>query len=222
MKNIIIVGTGAVAAELTSYIEDNNKKVEPVKRYNLIGYIEYEYNIENYWAKYQLNAPVLCDIDAFEPQPNVELLIGISDIFFRNLIINKLIAKNAQFASFIHHSVIIPDTVKLGVGNIIYPYCIIGPNSEIGNYNMITSYSFISHDCIIGSGNFFSTAGLAGRVRVGNDNFFGIRSTIIPSVKIGNKNIIQAGMVVDKSINDDTTVFYRYKEKVLAIPKSNL
>ena len=80
MKNLIIIGTGAVAAELTSFIEDYNTKVETVKRLNLIGYIEYEYNIEKYWAKYKLNAPVLCDIDAFNPSANEEVLIGLTAI----------------------------------------------------------------------------------------------------------------------------------------------
>ncbi len=220
MKNIIIVGTGAVAAELTSYIEDDNTKLDFEKRINLSGYIEYEYNIEKYWAKYKLKAPVLCDIDSYMPSENEEILISISDIPFRNDIIERLLKKNANLANFIHSSVIIPESVQLGIGNIIYPFCIIGPNTIIGNFNMITSYSFISHDCIIGNGNFFSTAGTGGRIKIGNNNFFGIRSTVIPHVSIGNNNIIQAGMIVDKPVKDNTTVFYRYKEQVLAIPKA--
>lgn len=221
MKNIIIIGTGAVAAELTSYIEDNNARLDLDNRINILGYIDYDYNIEKYWRKYNLKAPVLCDIDSYSPSVNEEVLIGISDIQFRNSIIDKLIKKNASFASFIHSSVIVPQFAQIGIGNIIYPFCIIGPNTVIGNFNMITSYSFISHDCSIGNGNFFSTAGIAGRVNIGNNNFLGIRSTIIPHVTIGNNNVIQAGMVVDKSIKDNTTIFYRYKEQIIAIPKAD-
>jgi acetyltransferase-like isoleucine patch superfamily enzyme len=221
MKNIIIVGTGAVAAELTSFIDDHNSKINPENKINLLGYIDYEYNIEKYWAKYRLKAPVLCDIETYSPSSNEEILIGVSDIRFRNDMIEKLRKKKAHFASFIHASVIVPESVQLGYGNIIYPFCIIGPNSVIGDFNLITSYSFISHDCNIGNGNFFSTTGIAGRINVGDNNFFGIRSTVLPHVSIGNNNIIQAGMIVDKSIKDDSTVFYRYKERVLAIPKLN-
>jgi len=219
MKNIIIIGTGAVAAELTSYIEDNNTHVDDDQKINILGYIEYDYNIENYWAKYKLKAPVLCDIDSYFPSANEEVLVGIADIPFRNQIIGWLLKKKASIANFIHSSVIIPESAQLGIGNIIYPFCIIGPNTIIGNYNMITSYSFISHDCKIGNGNFFSTAGIAGRIEIGDNNFFGIRSTVIPHVSIGNNNIIQAGMVVDKSIKDNSTIFYRYKEQIIAIPK---
>jgi len=220
MKNIVIIGTGAVAAELTSYIDDHNTKVEFDQRFNLLGYIEYGFNIERYWTKYNLKAPVLCDIDSYLPSANEEVLIGISDIQFRNAMITRLQKMNVRFSTFIHASVILSDSVKLGIGNIIYPYCIIGPNTIVGNFNMITSYSFISHDCLIGDGNFFSTAGIAGRIKIGNNNFFGIRSTVIPHVSIGNNNVIQAGMIVDKSIKDSSTIFYRYKEQVLAIPKA--
>ncbi|HUW04858.1 MAG TPA: acetyltransferase [Williamwhitmania sp.] len=219
MKNIIILGTGAVAAELTSYIDDNNSKVELDKQTNIVGYIEYAYNIEKYYARYNLKAPVLCDIDSFVPDENVEVLVGISDIPFRNTMINRLLEKGAVLASFIHSSVIMPASTKIGKGNIIYPFCIIGPNTAIGDFNFITSYSFISHDCTVGNGNFLSTAGIAGRVKVGDNNFFGIRATVIPHIEIGNNNTIQAGMVVDKHIGDNSTIFYRYKEQVIAIPK---
>ena len=219
MKNIIIVGTGAVAAELTSFIEIDNRNVEDENKINILGYIEYEYNIEKYWTKYKLKAPVLGDINTYMPKKNEAILIGISDIPFRNKVINILKDKNVHFAKYIHSSVLISDSAQIGIGTIIYPFCIIGPNTSIGDFNMITSYSFISHDCIVGNGNFFSTAGLAGRIKIGDNNFFGMRSTVIPNIIIGNYNIIQAGMIVDKSIQNNSTVFYRYKEQVIAIPK---
>jgi UDP-3-O-[3-hydroxymyristoyl] glucosamine N-acyltransferase len=86
---------------------------------------------------------------------------------------------------------------------------------------MLTSYSFISHDCKIGNNNFFSTAGLGGNVTVGNNNFFGIRATVLPNISIGDKNTIQAGMIVDKEVKNDNIVFHRFKEKVIAIKTTN-
>jgi acetyltransferase-like isoleucine patch superfamily enzyme len=217
MKNIIIIGTGAVAAELTSYIEDNNLICS--EKINLVGYLEYDYNIELYYKKYELTKPILGNIDDFVPEDGQEFLIGFANINFKKIIIDKLVSKKAIISNFIHHSAIVANTSKIGKGNIIYPHCIIGPKAIIGDYNNITSYSFISHDCILGNNNFLSTAGLAGRVEVGDNNFFGIRSTVIPSIKIGNNNTIQAGMVIDKNINDDSTVFYRFKEQITAIYK---
>lgn len=219
MKNIVIIGTGAVAAELTSYIADNNLKVTKDKKINIKGYIDYDYNIEKYWKKYKLKSPVLCDIDCYVPALDEEVLIGISDINFRNKMIEVLLNKNAKITNFVHNTVMIQEPIVLGIGNIIYPFCIIGPNTVIGDFNMITSYSCISHDCIIGNSNFFSTTVISGSVIIGDNNFFGIRSMVIPYVEIGSSNMIQAGMVIEKNVNDDSTIFYKYKEPILAMPK---
>ena len=219
MKNVLILGTGGLAAELTFYIEDNNSKVNADCKINILGYIDFEYNMEKYWKRYNFKAPILNDIDSYIPKNDEEILIGIADIKFRNKMIDILLKKNAKIASFIHPTVIISKNHDLGIGNIIFPYCIIEPHNTVGNYNILTSYSFISHDCIVGNGNFFSKAGIAGHVKIGDNNYFGIGSVIIPHTEIGNNNLIQAGMTVDRTVKDDTTVFHRFKEKVLAIPK---
>lgn len=220
MKNVIIIGSGAVAAELTSYINDHNNYVQEDKKLKLLGYLDTEENIAKYWAKYKLKQPVLDDIYSYEIKDDDHFIIGISDIDFRNKMVTVLKNKKARITGFIHYSSVIAETVQLGIGNIIYPFCIVGPNCAIGDFNLITGYSFISHDCVIGNNNFFSTAGLGGRVTIGNSNFFGIRSTVIPNISIGSNNIVQAGMIVDKSVEDNCTVFHRFKEKVIAIPKN--
>jgi UDP-3-O-[3-hydroxymyristoyl] glucosamine N-acyltransferase len=135
--------------------------------------------------------------------------------------IEVLRSRGANIIGFTHHSSIVASSAKVGIGNIIYPHCILGPKCELGNFNLVTSYSCISHDCLVGDNNFFSTACISGRVKIGNNNFFGVRATVIPHVSIGSNNTIQAGMIVDKNVDNDTTVFYRFKEKVMAVPKEN-
>ncbi|MDB9783091.1 hypothetical protein [uncultured Winogradskyella sp.] len=219
MRNVVILGSGGMAAELTFYIEDNNAKVLDIDKINIIGYIDYENAKQKFWGKYNFKAPLICDIDTYQPKANEEVILGIGNVNVRQEMVSKLLSKKARIGSFVHHSVIMPKAFKWGIGNVVFPFCIIEQNAIMGNYNLMTSYSFISHDCCVGNNNFFSIAGLAGNVKVGNNNFFGIRSTVIPGISIGHKNIIQAGMVIDKNIEDETTVFFRYKEKVLAIPK---
>ena len=221
MRNVIILGTGGGASEVTFFIEDNNSKVSEEEKINILGYIDYDENVEVHYDRYNFEAPVLCDIDSYEPKPGEEVLIAIMDIAFREKMIKALVAKNAKIGSFIHHNVVLPENISIGEGNIVGPFCMLEKYATIGNYNLLTAYCFIAHDCVVGDNNFFSVAGIAGSVKVGNNNYFGIRSFAIPGVEIGNNNVIQAGMTVDKNIEDDTTVFYRFKEKVMAIPKVN-
>lgn len=221
MRNVVILGSGGVASELTFYIEDNNAKSTAYEKIHIRGYIDYAESKDKFWKKYEFDAPLLCDIDEYVPKEDEEVLLGIASIKVRIEMITKLRDKKATIGSFVHHSVVMPKPFNWGIGNIVYPFCIIEKNAIVGDFNLLTSYSFISHDCVVGNNNFLSTAGLAGNVKVGDNNFFGLRSTVIPSVEIGDNNTIQAGMTVDKSIKDDTIIFYRYKEKVLAIPKGN-
>ena len=221
MRNVIILGTGGGASEVTFFIEDNNSKLPESEKINILGYIDYEENIKPHYEKYNFEAPVLCDIDSYEPKPDEEVLIAIMDIAFREKMINALLAKNAKIGSFFHHNVVMPENLEIGEGNIVGPFCMIEKYAKVGSYNFLTAYCFIAHDCVVGDNNFFSVAGIAGSVKVGNNNSFGIKSCVIPYVEIGNNNVIQAGMTVDKNVKDDTTVFFRFKEKVMAIPKVN-
>jgi UDP-3-O-[3-hydroxymyristoyl] glucosamine N-acyltransferase len=216
MRNVVILGAGGAASELTFYIEDYNASDLNETKINIRGYIDYS---DEFYKKYKFQKPLLSDIDSYVPQMDEEVLIAIMDIKFRKKMITTLIEKGAKIGSFIHHSVIRPKDLKIGVGNIVFPYSILEKHSTIGNYNFLTTYCFISHDCVVGDNNFFSVAGIAGSVKVGNNNYFGIGSKVIPQITIGNNNTVQAGMIVDKDIENETTLFYRFKEKVLAIPK---
>jgi sugar O-acyltransferase (sialic acid O-acetyltransferase NeuD family) len=216
MKNVTIIGSGAVAAELTSYIEDNNKHEDSLDQFNILGYLEFEENISKYWARYKHKKPVIGDINSYEMKEDDHFIIAISNIDFKKKILNILQSKNANVIGFVHRSSLIAESSRIGKGNLIYPFCIVGPNAELGDHNLLTSYSFISHDCRIGNNNFFASAGLSGNVTIGSNNFFGIRATVLPDVSLGSGNIIQAGMIVDKDIPDNTTVFHRFKEKIIS------
>ena len=219
MTNLIIIGSGAVAAEMCSYIKDiNNFGFEKI---NIIGFIDTEKEVFDENAmKYKFTQPFLGTINDFDYNVNAKLILGFANIKEKSNIINKLAEKKIDYHTVIHPSSIIDDSAKIGRGKIIGPNCVIGPAVLIGNHNVITSYSFISHDCRVGSNNFFSTSGLAGGVNVGDNNYFGIRATILPRLDVGSNNIIQAGMIVDKNITESETVFFKYKESVRIIIKN--
>jgi sugar O-acyltransferase (sialic acid O-acetyltransferase NeuD family) len=214
MRQLVIVGTGAVAAEITSYIED--PQYASIYDVSIKGYLDInDKNIYKYKYKYLY----LGNVEDYTPEELDFFVVAIGNNSYRKEYTEKIIEKNGKFVNLIHPTSIIANTAEIGFGNIINPFSIIGANAKIGNCNLLTSYSFISHDCHIENFNFFSTAGICGRVYIGSENIFNIRSTVIPSIKIGNNNVVQAGMVVDKNIADGETVFYRFKEKVIAIPK---
>ena len=217
MTKIIIVGSGGLAADLTTFFE--NTSSEFYKDLSIKGYIDYEYNIEEYWKRYDFDKPVLSDIDNYGINNDEYFVIGIADVKFRIKVIEKIKEKGGNFINLIHPTALVPKKLSIGVGNIIGPYCLIGPNTQIGDFNLLLAQSIIGHDCVVGNNNILASTLLCGHVRVENDNYFGARSTVIPRITVGSRNEVQAGMIVEKNIGDDTVIFHRFKEKIHAILK---
>lgn len=199
---IVIIGTGAVAAEITLFF--------PVVK----GYLEYSFNIDKYYNKYNLKRPVLGDIDSYNIQDSDTFILAFADIEFRKFMIGKIKSRGGVLLNHIHESAIVSNDLIAGEGNIIYPQCIVSTNVKIGSFNLLTCQSILSHDCEIKDNNVLATTLLCGHVKAGSNNSFGIKSTAIPHVTIGNGNTIQAGMMIDKNIENDTTIFHKFKEKV--------
>lgn len=217
MKKIIFLGSGAVASEVISYLDDINANSE-IASYEVHGYLNDNYSdFLNKSQKYGLTGKYLGTITDHIFSSDYHYIFGFSNPDRKSEVVSRVNLSTISFPNIVHPSVIISKSAKLGMGNIIYPHTVIGPNAVIGDFNLITSYSFISHDCLIGDYNFLSTSGLSGHISIGDSNFFGIRSTVLPHVCVGSHNIIQAGMVVDKNVTDNETVFYRFKEKVTVI-----
>jgi acetyltransferase-like isoleucine patch superfamily enzyme len=220
-KEIVVIGAGAVAAELSMYIDAINQTNSIADVLVIKGFLDdSEENYMKSAAKYGFTQPYLGKTNEYKVSDADILAFGFSNVPSKKKMIEKYSAYLDHFQNIIHPTSQISKSARLGLGNIVYPHCLIGPNVSIGNFNIFTSYSFISHDCVVGNNNFMATAGLSGNVKIGSDNFFGIRSTILPSVCIGSGNILQAGMVMDKDVSDGETVFYRFKEKVTIINKS--
>jgi sugar O-acyltransferase (sialic acid O-acetyltransferase NeuD family) len=219
MKPIIFIGSGAVASEVISYLEDIHSQ-NPVNKFEIYGFLndsEDDFKLKS--KKYGFVGNLLGSVSEHAFSDKYSYIFGFASPDGKEKITEKLDFNHLDFPNIIHPSVVFSKSVNLGKGNIIYPNSVIGPNVKLGNFNLITAYSFISHDCQIGNYNFLSTAGLAGNVLIGNRNFFGIRSTVIPSITIGNDNLIQAGMVIDKNVTNNETVFFRFKEKITIIKK---
>ena len=219
MIDLIIVGTGAVAAELSSNMSTAEYlwKGEEIR---IKGYLEFE-EYRYLHAQYRYEAPILGTIEDYPISDSDYFVIANANNSLRKLFAVKLSKRGAKFINLIHPSCIISPSSEMGWGNICSPYCQIGPIAKLGDFNILTSFSCVSHDSIVGSFNSFSSCIVCGHCTIGDDNSFYIRSSVIPHVTIGNECTIQAGMVVEKDVSDNTTVFYRFKEKVMAIPKND-
>ena len=213
MKKVYIIGTGGFAAELTEYINDNNKKES--NKIEIQGY--FDINNKNYKI-YNFEAPFLGEEEKYTFPKNATIYLAVGDNLIRKRIIDYFKNNSINFGTFIHHSCIVSSSATIHSGNILCPNIIIGPNVILEKNNLINYKTAIPHDCQIGESNVFSpNVNITGYTIIGNNNFFGISSSSIPNIKIGNNNKIQAGLTVDRNITDNNIVFTMSKIKTMVL-----
>ncbi len=216
MKKLIIVGAGGHGAELDEYLALANA-MAGVGLYQVVGFLDD--NPANY-SRYKLSAPLLGGIGDHQVVSDCYYLMGIASVGYKKKFAEELEAKGADFITFIHPTAYVSPTATLGRGVVIGPMVNIGPNVKIGDFTLINSRASMGHDVEVGRYNFICpNVCFSGFTSVGDFNLFGINSATIPSIRVGSENKIAAGMVLDKHVGDNEVVFFRYKEKVIALPK---
>ena len=69
----------------------------------------------------------------------------------------EIIRRGGEFMNLIHQTARLLTNVKLGKGNFIGAYTVIGNDVVVGDYNMIQSYTIIGHDAKVGNYNRIDT-----------------------------------------------------------------
>jgi len=217
MTEVIIIGAGGHAAEIDEYIRFSQRSTG-IAEFKIIGFLDD--NPESY-DNYKFSAPFLGDLKNHSVVKGQHYVTGIANLKYRRYFIDKFKSEGAEFVSFIHCTAYVSETAIIGEGSIIGPNVNIGPNVRIGRYTLINSRCSMGHDSIVGDYNFISpNVCFSGFTKVGDENLIGINVATIPSISIGNRNKIAAGMILHQNVGDDSVVFYRFKERIIAVPKS--
>jgi len=216
MESVIVIGSSGHAAELQDYIREiNDRSGSPLLR--IRGYIDDD---KLSYDRYQFEAPYLGTITGHRPDPDVRYVIAIASNSHRRRIVQQFLDGGAGFVTVRHPMAIVSPSARVGEGCILAPNVNVGPNVSVGDYSLLNARCSLGHDTVLGSFNVVSpNVSFSGGTRVGDDNFFGINSATKPGIVVGNRNKIEAGMVLDRNIGDDQVVFFRYREKVIAVPK---
>lgn len=152
--------------------------------------------------------PILCDINKLHNQYGV-----YKDVFYiyslyrpdvmeeRSRLLYSLNLPIHKFCNFIHPSVMLSKSAKLGYGNVLLANTVVNSNVHINNFNTVNSGSLIGHDTYIGNNNFIAAhACLGSSLLIGNMNFIGLNSSIRNGIKIGDSNIIGMASNVTKDV----------------------
>lgn len=193
MKDIILLGAGGFAREVTWLIEDNNS-VSP--EWNILGYVANE-------SSPLLKYPVLGNDDwllSYEKEVNVVCCTGSSEL--REKIIRKYSGKkNIYFPSLISRHAIIGENVIVEPGTVICAGTIITVNVRIGKHAILNLDCTVGHEAILEDFvTLYPSVNVSGNVTIHNNTEIGTASAIIQEVEIGEHTIIGAGSAVVRNI----------------------
>lgn len=150
MENLIIIGAGGMGRTIYSNALES---IGHGEKFVVKGFIDDNLQALDGFPNYP---PIIDTIRDYVPQQDDVFVSSIGGAA-RRPCMEEIICRGGEFIELIHQTARIYTNAKLGKGNFVGAYSVIGNDAVIGDYNMIQSYTVIGHDAKIGSWNRIDT-----------------------------------------------------------------
>ena len=208
MKNLIIIGAGGMGRTVYSNALES---VGYGDVYVVKGFIDDNLNALDGFPNYP---PIIGTIKDYIPQENDVFVSSIGGAS-RRPCMEEIISRGGEFIELIHKTARIYNNVKLGKGNFIGAYSVIGNDAVVGDYNMIQAYSVIGHDAKIGSWNRIDThVTCVGGIVIEDEVNIHTSAVINHGVTVGNGAHVGALSFVIRKVKAGTTVMGNPAKKI--------
>ena len=209
MKNLIIIGAGGMGRTMYSNALES---VGYGEKFLVKGFIDDNLQALDGFPGYP---PVIDTIRDYQPQEDDVFVSSIGGAS-RKACMEEIIRRGGEFIELIHQTVRLLANVKLGKGNFIGAYTVIGNDAEIGDYNMIQSYTVIGHDTKIGNYNRIDThVTCVGGIVIEDDVNVHTSAVISHNVRIETGAHVGALSFVIRIVKAGTTVMGNPAKKLM-------
>ena len=203
-KKIIIIGGGQTADEIYPILKnlkyDENYIIHKILDDNKI------FHKKNYKG-----IPIEVGISNARKYKDCQFVFGIGSYQNRNnreKILKKTELNKSFFPNIIHKNTVIENDVKLGCGNIIYPFSVLCSRVRIENFCVLTYSNIIAHNVKIGSFSLFgSRTSILNNTNIGKNVFCGASVLFAENLKIGDSSTIIFGSTIMCNIPRGKTVY---------------
>ena len=195
MKKILVVGTGGLAREFTSWFAGSHE---------ILGYFS-----TNLVEHAQFNLPGVLHSGSITPQSVgtdlVAVAIGTPSV--KAAMYEQLTQLGFKFPIFTHASSTVSSLATLQDGVIVSPHCVVSPNVKLQKLAYLNFGCGVGHDAQVGSFSQINPgAQLGGFTNIGAQTLIGSGATILQGVTIGANATVASGSVVFAKIADGATV----------------
>ncbi len=200
MKNLVIIGAGGMGRTIFSNAIES---IGYSESFVIKGFIDDNLAALEGYPNYP---PVIGTIRDYQPESNDVFVSSIGGLA-RRPCMEEIINRGGEFIGLIHKTARIQTNAKLGKGNFIGAYTVIGNDAVVGDYNMIQAYTVIGHDAIIGNWNRIDThVTCVGGVIVEDNVNIHTSAVISHKVVVENGAHVGALSFVIKKVKAGTTV----------------
>lgn len=200
MKDIIIVGAGALGQELAWLIEEiNDNKPE----WNIKGFLD-DFAFDN--KKKILDYPVLGKYDDYNLFSNCYFILGFGDARLREKTIKKINNEEIKWATLISPTVRVHKSNKIGKGVVIGRYTDLTVNCTIHDFVMLNIHVVLGHEVSVGEFSIISpNVTVNGGGRIGKVCQIGANA-FIKDIEVGDYSIVGASSCVVKNVDPESIV----------------
>ena len=195
MDKILIIGTGGLAREFTSWFQDC---------FEIVGYSSKDHNDHS-----QFNLPGTAHNEDVTPEligTNLAVLC-IGNPVIKKQVFDKFSRAGFSFPSIIHHSSVNSDSASIQDGVVVAPNCVVSSNVKIGKLAYINFSCGIGHDAEVGDFVQINPGSqVGGKCKIGDQVLIGSNSTVLQGMSIGNLAVVASGAVIFSNVLDEVTV----------------
>ena len=200
MKNLIIIGAGGMGRTIYSNALES---VGYGETFTVKGFIDDNLAALDSFENYP---PIVGTIRDYQPQPDDVFVSSIGGAS-RRACMEEIIRRGGEFMELVHQTARIYQNAKLGKGNFIGAFSVIGNDAVVGDYNMIQSYTVIGHDARIGNWNRIDThVTCVGGIVIEDETNIHTGAVISHNVTVGTGAHVGALSFVIRKVKAGTTV----------------
>lgn len=146
-------------------------------------------------------------IDEFKDlRGELRFVVAVADSRTRE----RLAADLARFAepiTLVAPGVVVGHDIKIGIGSIICPGCILTVNAKIGDHVHLNIGSYVAHDCVVDDFvTFAPQVACNGNVSIGAHAYIGTGALLKQGIIVGASAIVGMGAVVLDNVPAGQTV----------------
>jgi len=196
MKNLVIIGAGALGQEVAWLVEEIN---ENKPTWNLIGFLDDYASIKNQTI---LGYKILGSIEDYSKFKDAYFSIAYGDPRLREKIYNSINGSNLNWATLISPTVRIHSTNKIGKGVVIGRYTDLTVNCKINDLVYLNIHVVLGHEVMIDEFTIISpNVTINGGGKIGRACQIGANA-FIKDITIGNYSTVGASSCVIKNVDE--------------------